>query len=78
MKGTERATKNERKGLRTFLPRCPRGRRAARAMLTRPTASRPKTGNEEGGVLTPTRMKVRKTMIFARASRRWTTLSMRL
>jgi hypothetical protein len=47
-------------------------------MTTRHAAKRAKRENEEGGELTPTKMKAKKTMIFALASRRWIGLSIRL
>jgi len=79
MKGIETATKN-RKGrmIKTFFTICPKGNRATRVIVTSPMANRAKRENEEGGELTPTKMKVKKTIIFALASRRWIGLSIRL
>jgi hypothetical protein len=79
IKGTERATKNKKgRTMSTFFSICPKGNRATRVIVTSPTANRAKRENEEGGELTPTKMKVKKTMIFALASRRWIGLSIRL
>ena len=71
MKGMEMATiKTKGRMTSTFFVKWARGSRAKRAMPMRDTANRPKRGREVGGELTPTNMKVIKTMIFARASRR--------
>jgi hypothetical protein len=70
MKGMEIVTMM-RKGrmTRTFLSKWPRGSRAERAMLMRAIAKRLKRRKEVGGELTPIKIKVKKTMIFALASR---------
>jgi hypothetical protein len=77
MNGIERVT-TKRKGrtTRTFLSRWPNGSRAETAIPMRPKAKRPKRRKEVGGELTPTKINVKKTMIFALASRWWIGLSM--
>ena len=79
IKGIERTTKN-RKGrmMHTFFTICPKGSRATRVIVTSPTLKQAKRENDVGGELTPTKMKVKKTMIFALASRRWMGLSIPL
>jgi hypothetical protein len=76
MKGIERLTR-KRKGRMTtiFLAKWPKGSLARRAMLMRARVRRPKRRKEEGCELTPTRIKEKKTMIFALASRWWIGLS---
>jgi hypothetical protein len=70
MKGMEMVT-TKRKGrmTRTFLSKWPKGSRAKRAMPIRAMAKRLKRRKEVGGELTPIKIKVKKTMIFALASR---------
>jgi hypothetical protein len=79
MKGIERVTR-KRKGrmTKTFFVRWPRGSLARRAMPIRVSAKRAKRRKEVGGQLTPTNIKVKKTMIFALASRWWIGLSIPL
>jgi hypothetical protein len=70
MNGIERATtKRNGRMTRTFLSKWPKGSRAKAAMRMRPKARRPKRRKEVGGELTPIKMNVKKTMIFALASR---------
>jgi hypothetical protein len=66
----EMATTN-RKGrmMRTFFTKCPKGSFAERAIAMRTKAKKPKRRKEVGGELTPINIKVKKTMIFALASR---------
>jgi hypothetical protein len=70
MNGIERVT-TRRKGrtTRTFLSKWPKGSRAKRAMLMSAMAKRLKRRKEVGGELTPIKVNVKKTMIFALASR---------
>jgi hypothetical protein len=70
MKGMEIVT-TKRKGrmTRTFLSKWPMGSRAKRAMPMSAMAKRLKRRKAVGGELTPIRIKVKKTMIFALASR---------
>jgi hypothetical protein len=70
MKGMEMVT-TKRKGrmTRTFLSKWPKGSLAKRAMPMRAMAKRLKRRKEVGGELTPIKIKVKKTMIFALASR---------
>ena len=71
IKGIERATKNKKgRIMSTFFSICPKGSRATRVIVTSPTANRAKRENEEGGELTPTKIKAKKTTTFAFASRR--------
>jgi hypothetical protein len=76
MNGIERAT-TKRKGrtTRTFLSKWPKGSRARSAMLMSALAKRLKRRKEVGGELTPIKINVKKTMIFALASRWWIGLS---
>jgi len=71
MNGIERAT-TKRKGrtTRTFLSKWPKGSRAKTAMPIRPKPKRLRRRKEVGGELTPIKINVKKTMIFALASRR--------
>ena len=68
--GMEMATTN-RKGrmTNTFFTKWPKGSRAKRLMTMRAPAKMPKIRNELGGELTPININVKKTMIFALASR---------
>jgi len=61
----------KRKGRMTtiFFAKWVRGSLARRAMLIRAKARRLKRRKEDGRVLTPTRIRERKTMIFALASK---------
>jgi len=70
MNGMEMATTN-RKGrmIRTFFARWPKGSFAKRATPIRTNIKRLKRRREVGGELTPINIKVKKTMIFALASR---------
>jgi hypothetical protein len=70
MNGMDRTTK-KRKGrmTKTFLAKWIKGSLAKSAMPTRTNAKRPKRRKEMGGELTPTNMMVKKTRIFALASR---------
>jgi hypothetical protein len=70
MNGMEMVT-TKRKGrmTKTFLSKWPKGSLAKRAMLIRVIARRLKRRKEVGGELTPIKIKVKKTMIFALASR---------
>jgi hypothetical protein len=76
MKGMDTVT-TKRKGrmTKTFLSKWPKGSLAKRAMPIRVTARRLKRRKEVGGELTPIKIKVKKTMIFALASRWWMGLS---
>jgi hypothetical protein len=79
MNGMEIAT-TKRKGrmTSTFFVKWPKGSRAIRAIPMRASANRPKKRREVGGELTPIKIKVKKTMIFALASRWWIGLSVLL
>jgi hypothetical protein len=70
MKGIERAT-TKRKGrtTTTFLSKWPKGSRATTAMAISPSAKTLRRRKEVGGELTPIRINVKKTMIFALASK---------
>jgi hypothetical protein len=70
MNGMEMVT-TKRKGrmTKTFLSKWPKGSLAKRAMPIRVIARRLKRRKEVGGELTPIKIKVKKTMIFALASR---------
>jgi hypothetical protein len=61
----------KRKGrtTKTFLSKWPKGSRAKSAMPMRAAAKRLKRRKEVGGELTPIKIKLKKTMIFALASR---------
>jgi hypothetical protein len=70
MNGIEReTTKTNGRTTKTFLSKWPKGSRAKRAMPIRAKAKRLKRKKEVGGELTPIRINVKKTMIFALASR---------
>jgi hypothetical protein len=70
MNGMEIVTiKRKGRTTRTFLSKWPKGSRAKRAMPMRAVAKRLKRKKEVGGELTPIKIKVKKTMIFALASR---------
>jgi hypothetical protein len=70
MNGIERATtKRNGRTTRTFLSKWPKGSRAKRAMLMSAMVKRLKRRKDVGGELTPTKINVKKTMIFALASR---------
>jgi hypothetical protein len=62
-------TKRKGRMTRAFFNRCPMGSLAKRAMLIRAVAKIAKKRKEAGGELTPTNIKLKKTMIFALASR---------
>jgi hypothetical protein len=76
MKGMEIVTM-KRKGrmTKTFFSKWPKGSRARKAMPISAMAKRLKRRKAVGGELTPIRIKVKKTMIFALASRWWMGLS---
>ena len=76
MNGMDTVT-TKRKGriTKTFLSKWPKGSLAKRAMPIRMIAKRLKRRKEVGGELTPIKINVKKTMIFARASRWWMGLS---
>jgi hypothetical protein len=79
MKGIEILTR-KRKGrmTRIFFVRWPKGSFARRATPISVAAKRPKRKKALGGQLTPTNMRVKKTRIFALASRWWIGLSIPL
>jgi len=70
MNGMEMATTN-RKGrmMRTFFIKWPKGSFAKKAMPMRANAKMLKSRKEVGGELTAINIKVKKTMIFALASK---------
>jgi hypothetical protein len=70
MKGIEMATTNKKGRMtRTFFAKWPKGSFAERAIPMRANARRLKRRKEVGGELTAINIKVKKTMIFALASR---------
>jgi hypothetical protein len=70
MNGMEIVTiKRKGRTTKTFLSKWPKGSRAKRAMPMRTAAKRLKRKKEVGGELTPIKIKLKKTMIFALASR---------
>jgi hypothetical protein len=79
MKGIEMVTRKRNGRITsTFFTKWPKGSFAKRAMPTSPIARRRKRKKDLGGELTPTSIRVKKTMIFALASRWWMGLSIPL